>query len=83
MGGGVPPIPLSFFGHNDFPLGGGGGAPLSIPLRRKSAKNSYFWQNKMLILALLLDYLLRKIYTDFLLRRGGGTFLSAKGFLAK
>ena len=25
--GGYPPIPLSFFGHNDFPLRGGGVPP--------------------------------------------------------
>ena len=28
--GGYPPIPLSFFGHNDFPLRGGGRTPQSV-----------------------------------------------------
>ena len=40
-GGGVPSLPLSFFGQNDFPLGGGGGYP-PIPLRKKSAKKRLF-----------------------------------------
>ena len=34
--GGYPPIPLSFFWHNDFPLRGGRGWP-AIPLRKKCA----------------------------------------------
>ena len=40
--GGGPPCPLSFFEHNDCPLRGGGDYP-PIPLRKKSAKNGYFW----------------------------------------
>ena len=40
VGGGYPPIPINFFGQNDFPLRGGGYPP--IPPRKKSAKNSYF-----------------------------------------
>ena len=39
--GGYPPFPSRVFGHNDFPLRGGGTPP--IPLREKSSKNSYFW----------------------------------------
>ena len=38
---GGPPFPPSFFGQNDFPLRGGEYPP--IPLRKKSAKNVYFW----------------------------------------
>ena len=33
LGGGYPPFPVSFFGHNDFPLRGGEYPP--IPLRKK------------------------------------------------
>ena len=41
-GGGYSPFPLRVFGHNDFPLREGGGRCPPIPLRKKSAKNSYF-----------------------------------------
>ena len=39
-GGGYLPIPLSFFGQNDFLLRGGEGGYPPIPIRKKSAKNA-------------------------------------------
>ena len=42
-GGGVPPFPLSFFEHNDYPLRGG--YP-PCPLRKKSAKKRLFLAKK-------------------------------------
>ena len=68
MGGGHPPILLSFFGQNHILLRGGGVTPNSA--KEKSAKNSYFWP--------------KSPYLPFFKRfsvQGGGRF--AKFFLAK
>ena len=44
--GGYPPFPLSFFGHNDFPLRGGGVPPNSV--KEKSTKKQLFLAKKRL-----------------------------------
>ena len=77
--------PLSFFGHNDFPLKEEGGTPPFREGKNPLKKKAIFGQ-KMLILA-LCDPFFSKISGDFPLRgEGGGTPhfpISVKGFLAK